>query len=262
MRELPILFGTEMVKAILDGRKTVTRRVIIPQPVVIKRDKDDPHQDSVLYKVEAFGRFKGQICGGTLTKEQFTKYARYQKGDLLYVREAFLIMDWANRDRIDCDHSDIHIQYKASGSDYRPDNKRYIGRSILKHCPEHIDDAVNIFLNAGANSKHAWRLPWKPSIHMPKWAARTWLEVVSVRAEWLQGITVEDAEKEGLSSCVVDPYPRGCFLGVTGNYAKNYIDEIDMFMDLWDSLNAKRGYGWDVNPWVWRYEFKKIQHEK
>lgn len=209
MRELPILFSTDMVKAILDGRKKVTRKVIKPQPVVIKRDKDDPHQGSVLYKVEASGRFKGKICGGTLTKKQFAKFASYQKGDLLYVRETF--NDWDG-------YNYRNPKYKASEDNY---------------------------------SKTTWKPKWKPSIHMPKKYARIWLEVLNVRAERLQEISETDCWAEGIDSkeagklLYINKFGVGCASAT--------------FSKLWDSLNAKRGYPWEFNPWVWRYELKRIQ---
>jgi hypothetical protein len=84
---------------------------------------------------------------------------------------------------------------------------------------------------------------WKPSIFMPKEAARIWLEVTNVRVERLQEITEEDAMGEGLR------------IGIGG---QPYFSCRDAFIALWNNLNAKRGYGWDTNPWVWVIEFKPI----
>lgn len=230
MKELPILFSTNMVKAILDGRKTVTRRVIKEVPNFYhltwnegpKKGQPRHIMDwplSGISKREGVYRLEVQtdVDDNSSTKLK----PRYQVGDLLYVRE-----------RIDNGLQACNFYYHA--------DKKGVGTEIYKRLCD-----------------YGWTLKKViPNIHMPKWAARLWLEVLDVRAERLQEITVKDAESEGLSSCVVDPYPRGCFLGAKGNYAKNYSDEIDMFMDLWDSLNAKRGYPWESNPWVWRYEFK------
>ena len=83
---------------------------------------------------------------------------------------------------------------------------------------------------------------WRPSIHMPKWAVRHWLRITDVRAERVQDISEEDAKAEG---CVDRGY------------------DIDMesaryhFSQLWDSIYAKRGLGWDVNPWVFVLSFKR-----
>ena len=84
---------------------------------------------------------------------------------------------------------------------------------------------------------------WRPSIHMPRWASRITLEVVSVRVERLQEISETDALAEGIN---------GEELFRAQGYAP------DAFRKLWDSLNAKRGYGWAKNPYVWVIEFKRL----
>ena len=98
-------------------------------------------------------------------------------------------------------------------------------------------------------------LKWHPSIHMPKDASRITLEVVNVRLERLQEITEDDAWKEGVG----DPYDY---------QMPDYYDQIQFsgvgikkcaFAGLWDSINAKRGYGWDSNPWVWVVEFRRVE---
>lgn len=82
-----------------------------------------------------------------------------------------------------------------------------------------------------------WR--WTPSIHMPRVACRLVLEVTGVRDELLQNISLGDCEAEGCGHVM----PRSAQ---------------EVYRELWDSLNAKRGFGWDVNPWVWVVEFKRI----
>jgi hypothetical protein len=84
---------------------------------------------------------------------------------------------------------------------------------------------------------------WRASIHMPRWASRLSLEIVSVRVERVQEISFDDAIAEGVCA---DPH------GVRSESRR-------WFSELWDSINAKRGYGWDVNPWVWVIEFKVIE---
>ncbi len=96
---------------------------------------------------------------------------------------------------------------------------------------------------------------WKPSIHMPRWASRITLEITEVRVERLQEITEDDAMAEGI--CVVDNTMDSMYS------PPNYPDiHRDIFMELWDSINAKRGYGWDTNPWVWVISFKRIDNVK
>jgi hypothetical protein len=86
---------------------------------------------------------------------------------------------------------------------------------------------------------------WRPSIHMPRWASRLTLAVTSVRVERVQEITEADARAEG-----IEPQ-RSDYSGEDSNSLQ--------FRDLWDSINAARGYGWAVNPWVWVVEFERVQ---
>lgn len=82
--------------------------------------------------------------------------------------------------------------------------------------------------------------------HMPRWASRITLEITNIRVERLREITVEDIVAEGVQPVSGKVYSRGC--GV-------YVDE---WIDGWDKLNAKRGYSWELNPWVWVIEFKRV----
>ena len=91
----------------------------------------------------------------------------------------------------------------------------------------------------GIYSYHTWR----PSIHMPRWASRITLEITEVRVERVQEITEEDAKTEGVNEISL--------IDRDGYYSS--------FADLWDSINAKRGYGWDTNPWVWVISFDKVK---
>jgi len=84
----------------------------------------------------------------------------------------------------------------------------------------------------------------RPSIHMPRWASRITLEITEVRAERVQEIWIPDAIAEG------------CSLDFDMEHFGNYVDPISKFQDLWDSINFKRGYGWEKNPWVWCITFK------
>jgi hypothetical protein len=88
---------------------------------------------------------------------------------------------------------------------------------------------------------------WKPSIHMPRWASRIILEITDIRVERVQDIHPPDLLAEGV-------YP---FYEKEGSREIEYTAK-EYFAKLWDSINAKRGYGWDVNPWAWVIEFKKV----
>jgi len=88
---------------------------------------------------------------------------------------------------------------------------------------------------------------WRPSIFMPKWATRLWLEVTGVRAERVQDTIHNDILAEGWNCR--DDLP----------WAEGPTDALRWFITLWDSINAKRGFGWDTNSWVWVYEFKRME---
>lgn len=175
---LPILFNTEMVKAILDGRKTVTRRIV---------------------KLPRCGYFE---------YEPPRIIPQYQVGDILYVRET-----WNKY----CEG----YFYKAS-----PEQKDKL--------PEYI--------------QHHWGEKWRPSIHMPKEAARIWIKVTNVRVERLQEITPLQCVKEGVEETPL--------LEVGGEFVRG------MFHDIWNSTIKKSDidlYGWYANPWVWVIEFERCE---
>ena len=196
----PILFNTEMVRAIMDGRKSCTRRMVKPQP-------NEKHTyplgfvtDSTEKKeVGCFGFGINEYSGSI----QYTK-PQYQPGDILYVRET-----WGHPISLNSD-------------------KQYVFR------------ADKIAESGFKNDSHIWH----PSIHMPKKAARIWLNVTNVRVERLQDITEDGAEAEG------------CF---------DYTSTALGFPDVWDSTIKKSDidrYGWDANPWVWVIEFERCEKPK
>lgn len=203
----PILFSTPMVKAILDGRKTQTRRVI--------KIDDAPEN------------WKISIAGTSIvrTEPYDVKLPRYAAGDILWVRETWA-QTWTP------DSNDIGFVYKADG---KPAAFPYWGN--VKQCKDEV---------------------WIPSIFMPKEAARIFLRVKNVRVERVQEITENDAKNEG----VKDPYDYQ----EPSYYDQPHVRGMEInksaFAGLWDSLKAKRGYGWEANPWVWVYGFEEITKEQ
>jgi hypothetical protein len=98
--------------------------------------------------------------------------------------------------------------------------------------------------------------PWKPSIFMPPWASRITLEIVNVRVERVQEISEVDAKAEGVfqfSSLGIYGYDKN---GTPGKHCRD--SAVETYKRLWDSINAESGFGWDVNPWVWVVEFKRV----
>ena len=202
----PILFNGEMVRAILEGRKTVTRRVI--------KGADE----SMYAGMCGLGPGLFDRNTGLRVKEPY-----YRLGDIRYVRETW------NGDSCD------HYIYRADGGNAK---------------------------TAGYSQEPKWR----PSIHMPKKAARIWLKVTDVRVERLQDISVPDMIKEGVRAFGCEPClelnerckPQTSEDGFCG--AEDQAE--DMFSDLWDSTTKKfdlAKYGWDANPWVWVIEFERCE---
>jgi hypothetical protein len=115
--------------------------------------------------------------------------------------------------------------------------------------PSFIDGPRATFRWYRADGEQSEDMPgrWRPSIHMPRWASRITLEVTDVRVERVQDISVQDCKKEGIEDCDL------------GNAVQEGFIPQKAFIDLWDSINAKRSFGWDTNPWVWVVEFKIIE---
>lgn len=207
MRERPILFNTEMVQAILDGRKTCTRRAIkfssgmTGRPIGKAGDSSNPL--GVMYP------------GGI-------KRPPYQLGDILYVRET-----WQKAWLVD------EFDHIIDGTE-----KYYYAAGPEAPCFDFWVDPET--------GEHKDKMPWKPSIHMPKEAARIWLKVTDVRVERLQEMDKTDALKEGID-------PRLCL---------NLSHALTKFKKIWDSTIKKSDldkYGWSANPWVWVIEFERCE---
>ena len=148
-------------------------------------------------------------------------YPKYQPGDILYVRET-----WRH----------------LGGFDSRPEYAVMTERDFVYKADEE------------------WNGPWKPSLFMPKEAARIFLQVTDVRAQHLQDITKEDAIAEGIDS--FRPIPGdGSPETLYYHYLKNKWgpSPLHSFQTLWDSINAKTS-PWEKNDWVWVYTFKKIEN--
>lgn len=229
MRERPILFSAPMVRAILDGRKAQTRR-IVQIPSIIAADINDADTASERNGLTTIA-WLDQHEGGPGFYGWLSEYPEEGSislrcpygvpGDRLWVREAFCI-----------GYEFEPGQFTAIPFAGRNDRRRAFYRATDDDAPDEP------------------RRPWKPSIHMPRWASRITLEIVGVRVERLQDLRGRclDFEAEGITIAPSDPFPH-----------TNRASKLESaFRQLWDSLNAKRGYGWDENPWVWRIEFRRV----
>lgn len=219
----PILFNTEMVRAILDGRKTCTRRVIKPQW------EECPHCRYV-HNEFLYDEFEKVIycarCGYPLDEDRAVPC---QEEDILYVRET-----WQYLYELDGNEQVIEDtgKYYYAATDTIPFDT-YVDKNGVKH-------------------DHA---PWKPSIHMPKEAARIWLKVTDVRVERLHDITEDGAEAEG----AIDN--RGFIHSQENEYDRIYTAR-EHFIGIWDRTIKKSDldrYGWDANPWVFVIEFERCE---
>lgn len=240
----PILFNTEMVRAILDGRKTCTRRLVKPQP-------DEKHTfplgfvtDSTEKKeVGCFG-FGINENGGSI---QFAK-PPYQTGDILYVRETWQC--WrAHRYEATAD-----IRFRAGGDDVR-----------LQFANGNTDSIDRLEYDTFVHKWFSHNGKWKPALFMPKEAARIWLKVTDVRVERLQSITEGGAIREGAEGEKCHHTNTGAF-GCTDCMNTGWIEPPQVeFMQIWNSTIKKSDidcYGWDANPYVWVIEFERCEKPK
>ena len=216
-KERPILFSGPMVRAILEGKKTQTRRVVSA--------KSSIHAEWPLTGLQSFGdgvaSFHVQNDVDSYTTER-VNCSCGRGGDRLWVREIF------------CPEGD------AGACWYRAGVPVYDAGEIVgwNDYPYRLGE----FLDPPA------KMTWKPSIFMPRWASRIMLEVIGVRAERIQDISYDD--------CCIE---TGSPLKWTGEGPEPYHRDMHaIFRDLWDGINARRGYSWESNPFVWRIEFRKV----
>lgn len=220
MKELPILFSGPMVRALLDGSKTQTRRIVNPQPIY--GDVAGTFASWMFKKRRAPGHWLYPNARSIVLSE--CPYG--ERGDRLWVRETHEV------NRVGYEESWSGGRAHHAGVKYQADD----GRAEF-----HIDEALYQKLDATESRG------WTPSIHMPRWASRITLEITGVRAERLQDISATDAEAEGVE-----------FLRHVPD-ADETLTPQQLFMCLWDSINEARGCGWNANPWVWVVEFKRVE---
>jgi len=222
MREKPILFSTPMVQAILDGRKTMTRRIVKPQP------DDSGLWNHTQYPMSLESTIEGWWGTVEQTGESKEFKCKWNVGDLLWVKETTCqVMLDHTHDLLEGANDKSLIVYKAN---VHEDWMQY------------------------AKEKYSYK--WKPSIFMPRSAARIFLEVTNIRIERLQDINVESCIAEGIEKI---NKKDGQFTW------KNYTDLSNLdwftvgesFRSLWNSINGESS--WDENPWVWVIEFKRIE---
>jgi hypothetical protein len=227
MKERPIIMSAESVRAILDERKTQTRRVI--KSVRCRRGG----QITEFGKSDTDGydfhyRNRWAQWNDVSNKKMIDRCPYGAIGDRLWVRET-----WTTESALwDDDKSDAFFLQVLAGGE----------RLIYK-----ADDIV---------SYNKWRSP----MFMPRWASRITLEITDIRIERLQDISEEDAITEGVD--IESSHASRCIDIETAPYDNDLIKGsaiLTVFKDHWNSLNVKRGYSWESNPWVWVISFKVVE---
>ncbi len=266
VKERPILFNGEMVRAVLDGRKTQTRRVIKPQPT----NRPEPCCYS------GTGWAESNDDGGCKCSNKPIRCPYGEPGDRLWVRETWMEYDVNDFDGENCDEHHVSVLYRSSYDPQGPGPAHVQPNAVVPHQVDYetLDNA-----RRAIHQYEVFGEKWKPSIFMPRWASRINLELTDVRVERVQDISEEDARAEGLERIHVEypPSPSNDFQGDWSVGFKDYknIGEyagwggdagafscpLKSFMSLWNSINESRGFGWEVNPWVWVVEFKVIDEE-
>lgn len=247
VKQSPILFSTDMVQAILEGRKGQTRRVMKPQPKAMNEEFTMPMPVSEFNKLLRLQENKGYkrlYAQGPLTGMLVPNCPFGKTGDLLWVREKFRLEE----------------AFEYEGEEYPAKYWYYASTPEKVTCIDgELEDRDNY--------------RWKPSIHMPKAACRIWLEIVNVKAELLQDITKEQIISEGVripmngtnialklgeENSALNFMPEGF---MAKDYTGPQITEDMIFKahwaELWCKINGRES--WDANPWVWVIEFKRVE---
>jgi hypothetical protein len=219
MKERPILFSGPMVRAIIEGRKTQTRRIIKPKPEPFAPNYPSPSAEDFASVGKPW-----MPVGGVYQDRWKSPYGG--PGDKLWVRET-----WGT---ITGEHS---ARWEKGTIAYRAD-----------HGVTHGGMEYDL-------------MRWKPSIHMPRRASRITLEITSVRVERLQDISEKDAIAEGCEETSMehteDCDNDDCVLAGGPEDCCGYLVSAKLrYKHIWESINGPGS--WDLNPWVWAIEFKKI----
>lgn len=220
----PILFNTEMVRAILEGRKTVTRRVVKPDQLLgLQPDR----------------------CPNKLPEE--------------FIKEKPLLF------KPYCDMSDNELVMSIFKPPYEVNDILYVRETWIPKESEENGKLVKGFAYKADFTGYESMFAWRPSIHMPKEAARIFLKVTDVRVERLQDITREQVHKEGVPSRTAG---ENTIMLRAETETGEVIEQngIEMchvdFATLWDSTIKKdqlKYYSWNANPYVWVIEFERVE---
>lgn len=236
IKGIPILFQTEMVQAILDGRKTQTRRTKGLEKLTNQYFQSLVHH--------ATGRFTFVEIGNHSPKNEDVMEVKcpYGKpGDLLYVRENWRLYNY------DLEEDELTIEYQSGGGNdfsFGEFGYDYLLEWVAKQQFKlEIKGLVEEDPNNPDRVLFIQPIPWSPSIHLPKVLSRLWLMVEEIRVERVQDTSRGDAMEEGC------PFPN-----LNGKAERT--DPVDWFCDLFNSINGPES--WKSNPWVWVVKFRVL----
>ena len=239
MKERPIIMSAESVQAILDGRKTQTRMVVKVangMPCGVGVHFDGKTKGLKAFYINANGDINDYRC------------PHGQKGDRLWVKETFLNYQLLLARKGKGHAPDYYEEYFDGEFAYKSDGYNTV-KSFKRDKIIMTDGCIDCEVDGNK---------WKSPLFMPKKASRLTLEITNVRVERLQDITEDDAIAEGIKLNKSE---------FNNSYqCKDYLDDENFYFDakgsyesLWDKLNAKRGYSWDSNPFVWVIEFRRVE---
>lgn len=245
VRERPILFSAPMVRALLDGSKTQTRRVVKLPGWSLSGCDVEIDADGAPCIIAAASRCLAEIpC----------PYGA--PGDRLWVRETWTAdFEWIPEPG----HSRLLPWHRVPAGWRGAKNAQrvYYAADDLEAEVYANEDGTCDLVTTG---ERAGTQRWAPSIFMPRWACRIALEITDVRVERLQAMATREEsgdESDALAEGIVcEPDHIGPRYGLPG--AMTNRTAYAAFARLWDSLNAPRGYGWTVNPWVWALTFRRV----
>ncbi|VUT04723.1 hypothetical protein SB6415_02135 [Klebsiella pasteurii] len=245
MKERGMIFNGEMVRAILDGRKTQTRRIMKPQPEPCPRGGHWWPSNvfkTMLHVEEEMQNGKGGWGGLVGDACPFGDV-----GDRIWVRETWATLGNEDGCCVDWEGNLCKGDERSAARIYRASCEQRPGDYGLWSIP---DDAYW----KPHTKEHKFEGAWRPSIHMPRWASRILLEITDVRVERLNAISEEDATAEGVppAGSLLPDY-QGTFLTPKGDYATAKV----AFQRLWESIYGAEN--WLANPWVWVIEFKRVE---
>jgi hypothetical protein len=229
MRELPLIFSPEMVDAIIDDRKSVSRRL-----KGLKEINQSPDEWGI-YR-NSWMNSDGDVAVMFVNKKDNSQ-KRFVKvpwltGNILWVRESF---------------------WQAEAEDYGFYNGKRIVRKFIE---EGGRPRISFQKNKPETFGSVWHYARKPSIFLPKTSARLWLEVAEIALARLHDMTQEDAKAEGVFTSPHRPSSEGCLKHADNSLKRDCY--LCSFKFLWNRKHGKAGFGWDKNPWVWVISFKQI----